>query len=202
MKIAKTGYWDEPLTVGHGVDEKLAEAISVLLHEENCHTVLDIGCGNGFYVKYLNERGIFAEGVDGNPNTKELGHGFYTFDLSKPLKFRQLKNWVLSLEVGEHIPAEFEDTFISNLIETAQYGIILSWAVEGQGGDGHVNCRNNDYIREKLSDYGFDTYEVAENYLRNNCSPYPKVGWWFRNTIMVFRTNLKDYYKKRNEDAI
>ena len=45
----------------------------------------------------------------------------------------------MSLEVGEHLPKEFEDIFINNLDNNNNYGIVLSWAIKGQGGYGHYN---------------------------------------------------------------
>jgi 2-polyprenyl-3-methyl-5-hydroxy-6-metoxy-1,4-benzoquinol methylase len=50
-------------------------------------------------------------------------------------------DWILSLEVGEHIPHQLEDVFIGNLVRHAKKGIILSWAVPGQEGHHHVNNR-------------------------------------------------------------
>ena len=61
----------------------------------------------------------------------------------------------MSLEVGEHIPKEYEDIFINNLHNNNNKGIILSWAILGQGGFGHVNEQNNDYIKSKMSNLGY-----------------------------------------------
>jgi len=47
--------------------------------------------------------------------------------------------WILSLEVAEHIPAQFESIYIDNLVKHAKEDIILSWAKLGQSGHSHVN---------------------------------------------------------------
>ena len=39
----------------------------------------------------------------------------------------------MSLEVGEHLPQEFENIFIHNLHNNNKSGILLSWAIKGQG---------------------------------------------------------------------
>jgi hypothetical protein len=88
---------------------------------------------------------------------------------------------VMSLEVGEHIPVQWEDTFIKNLTRNARKYIILSWAAEGQYGDGHINNRPNSYIIELLCRQGFILNRPASVYLREQASL-----WWFKNTIMVF----------------
>ena len=59
-----------------------------------------------------------------------------------------LHDAVLSLEVGEHIPEDYEDIYLENLDRHADKIIILSWAVPEQGGFGHVNERDNGYIAD------------------------------------------------------
>jgi hypothetical protein len=84
--------------------------------------------------------------------------------------------------VGEHIPKNSEDTFIHNLHVNNVKGIILSWAIIGQGGDGHVNEQNNEYIKSKICNLGYKNDFETEIKLRNASSLS-----WFKNTIMVFR---------------
>ena len=88
----------------------------------------------------------------------------------------------MSLEVGEHLPQQFEDIFIHNLHNNNKYGILLSWAIKGQGGYGHCNEQDNDYIKSKICELGYTNDFESENKLRNDSSLY-----WFKNTIMVFR---------------
>jgi hypothetical protein len=88
----------------------------------------------------------------------------------------------MSLEVGEHIPAEFESIYLDNVAKHAKGLIILSWAVPGQNGDGHVNCQSNEHIIDEMHLRSFTLDEVATKALRNSASL-----WWFKNTIMVFR---------------
>jgi cyclopropane fatty-acyl-phospholipid synthase-like methyltransferase len=95
---------------------------------------------------------------------------------------RKQFDWVLSLEVGEHLPKEFERIFIENLHRHNVKGIVLSWALKGQGGEGHFNEQNNGYIKELMAQYGYVNDIAAENALRNEA-----MLWWFRNTVMVFR---------------
>ena len=48
-------------------------------------------------------------------------------------------DWVMSLEVGEHVPARFEDVIFDNIATHAHDAVVLSWAAPGQPGLGHVN---------------------------------------------------------------
>jgi hypothetical protein len=91
----------------------------------------------------------------------------------------------MSLEVGEHLPQEFEDVFIQNLHNNNKYGMVISWAIKGQGGHGHVNEQDNDYIKSKICNLGYINDIETENNFRANSRLK-----WFRNTVMVFRKNI------------
>lgn len=90
----------------------------------------------------------------------------------------------MSLEVGEHIPKEYEHILIDNICNAAEHGVILSWAIKGQGGAGHVNCQNNAYIIDVMRGKGFAYDTDASSTLRKNATLS-----WFKNTVMVFRKN-------------
>lgn len=180
MQINNRGFWENPTTEGHVYDEELAKLLSFLLIGE---TVLDLGCGTGAYTKLLRETGIECDGVDGNPYTEDLTEGMCSVvDLSKDYIAPKKYDCVLSLEVGEHIPIEYEDIFLNNITQNCLHKVILSWAVPGQGGDGHVNERPNEYIIEKMEKLGYSYMPDYTNVLRKLASL-----WWFKNTIMVFR---------------
>ncbi len=195
MKINAKGYWENNTAEGHGVDKGLAQALLQFFwsEHETLHdiiTVIDVGCGNGFYTNYLNSiRGpIICHGYDGNPNTSYIaGVACGVYDFTQDATILGKHDWVLSLEVGEHIPPEYEDIFINNLHKLNREGIILSWAIEGQGGDGHINCHNNDYIIDKIKKLDYVYLEGSTHWLRNSVATYPKPCYWFRDTLMVFK---------------
>jgi tryptophanyl-tRNA synthetase len=49
-------------------------------------------------------------------------------------------DWIISLEVAEHIPEKYEAVYLDNIFRHAKEGIILSWAVPGQIGLSLVVC--------------------------------------------------------------
>lgn len=171
LKMAKT----------HIVDWKLSEAI--IKYFKDVKNVVDIGCGNGAYTKNFISHGIDCTGYDGNPYTPQITGGLCSVkDFSEPVYIGEF-DLVLSLEVGEHIPKKYETNFIENLVRASKKHICLSWAVEGQGGGGHFNCRNNDYIIKRMEKKGFLYDQKASMHLRENSSADIP---WFKNTIMVF----------------
>lgn len=165
----------------HVFDEALCNAVITVCRNQGIKSIVDIGCGNGSYVRYFNHNGFNCWGYDGSPMTKQLTKGLCARkDFSEKVDIGKF-GLVLSLEVGEHIPKEYEDIFLDNLVNAAIGLIIISWAIEGQGGDGHVNCRNNDYVIQQMENRGFFYDPVTTQYLREKASIN-----WFGNTILVF----------------
>jgi hypothetical protein len=166
----------------HVFDNYLCEGIANFLLEKNIKNIYEFGCGSAAYAKYMIEKGIDVDASDGNPHTKEFTKGVaYSLDISKELNFSK-KQAVLCLEVGEHIPETFEQTVLDNLVNHASDIIILSWAIEGQGGLGHVNERNNDYIINQMT-LRKAYYDEKTSLALREISVIP----WFKNTIMVFK---------------
>lgn len=187
VNVHKNGFWQNATSVGHIYDSVVANNILYLLYEYNTKTLLDLGCGTGAYSKYFIANNIQCEAYDGNPNTFKISEGIgKVLDLTNIINLNKQYDCVLSLEVGEHIPAQYEQIFIDNVCKHSKNLIIISWAVVGQGGDGHVNCRNNDYIIREIERNYFSYQEKDSNFLRKSYSNAP----WFGNTIMVFKKNV------------
>lgn len=183
-KIHEHGFWYDADVIGrHATDYGLADGLVDFFVEEKANNVGDFGCGLGNYIRVLRYNHIDAEGYDGNPQTGELSEGMAKVsDLSQPVDFGKKYDWILCLEVGENLPKQYEKIFIENLNRHASKGMVLSWAVRDQGGYGHVNEQNNDYIKSVMSSYGYTNDLEAEKKLRNLTTL-----WWFKNSLMVFR---------------
>jgi hypothetical protein len=179
-KISERGAWLDATAQHHRFDRALAAEIAEFLKGESA-SVLDMGCGQGEYVRLFSLDGIRAWGVDGNPHTSHYNGSCTTGDLSEPQDFEK-SDWVMSLEVGEHIPQQWSSIFIDNLHRHNRNGIVLSWAVPGQKGHGHVNCRSNCEIEHIFSELGY----VEERNLQDRFRRAAKLAW-FKRTLMVFR---------------
>jgi hypothetical protein len=180
--ISENGSWliDDVNTNEHCFDQPLCYSIIGVISENKFNTCYDLGCGFGNYVKQIKDSGVMVDGFDGNPHTESLTNGLCkVLDLSQPQVFQE-RDLTISLEVGEHIPKQFERNYIDNLCRSSK-NILLSWAIEGQSGYGHVNCRNNDYIINQMESRGYKYDEVVSQKLREQSS-LP----WFKNTLMYF----------------
>lgn len=184
VKIGDTGIWtNRDVDKSHYFDKSLAKGLYEFFKLEKVKTVADFGCGLGDYVSFLNENGIKSDGYDGNPFTTEINPKCKVIDLSKQ-NLIQKYSWVISFEVGEHIPKEYEDAFINNLHVNNKEGVIITWALEGIPGFGHVNCRDWKYIRDKFINLGYTLDEENTNKLRNLCDLS-----WLSWSLMVLRKN-------------
>jgi hypothetical protein len=143
--------------------------------------VYDFGCGFGDYTKGISKFGIETIGFEAYPDKRNY-ENIQQADLSKPLLLDRKADISISLEVGEHIPAEFEDIFIDNICNNSKDIVVLSWAVEGQSGDGHINCRSNDHIIAQMSKRGFI---FDESILKTRKKA--KEMLWFEESLMLFR---------------
>ena len=191
--ITETGYWTSDDTEAiHVHDPRLANWILNYLQDDKDKQLIDFGCGMGDYLKKLhnngfsNLHGFEGEVRKGSPNFVD------SWDLTNPIKnyknYDHLKKNAynsICLEVGEHIPKQYESIFLDNITSLTTNKIILSWAIIGQLGDGHVNCMNNDEVILKMNELGFNYLENDSIIARNSVSP--EIASWFLNTIMIFQ---------------
>lgn len=174
-EIHPHGFWIGPSP--HYFDRPLADSIVTYFRREMTYLCYDLGCGDGSYVRHFNDRGIKTIGFDNNP---EYEDDIFKADLTEKLDIRPL-DVVLCLEVGEHIPEQFQDVFLDNVTRLATKRVILSWGIPDQEGHGHVNCRTNNWVKVQMAQRGW-RYEAAPS------NDFRKAAelWWFRDTIMVF----------------
>lgn len=131
-------------------------------------TVADMGACKGAYATWLNRSGfVTAFAFDGSVGVAEFTKGVVSFaDLAQPLDLLRQFDWVLTLETGEHVPAAQEQVFAANIARHARVGAVISWAVPGQHGVGHVNCKRTEEVAELFEAEGLFVDWEATNKLR------------------------------------
>lgn len=193
--ITETGYWTSDDTNAiHVHDPNLANWILNYFSNDKTKQLIDFGCGMGDYLKKLHENGFEKlYGFEGDVRVGSLDC-VKSWDLTNPIEnyenYDYLKNNAynsISLEVGEHIPKQYESIFLKNITSLTTNKILLSWAIVGQGGDGHVNCMNNDEVILKMKELGFQYLENDSVDARNSVSH--NIAPWFLKTIMIFQKN-------------
>ena len=79
-------------------------------------------------------------------------------------------DWVLALEVLEHVPRENELEALANVHRHNAAGVVVSWARPGQGGFGHKNERPGAWVRALFAEWGYKADRAAEDKLRRSTS--------------------------------
>ena len=187
--ISQTGFWTiegSKFEYEHAYDSGVSNALVSLAKKLNIQKSYDFGCGPGKYVQNFRNNGIEASGYDGNPITSQI-ENCSVQDLTSDFQLDPV-DFLLCLEVCEHVPREYEDKLLQTIDRHVNPGgtLVLSWAVVGQGGFGHVNCQNNDYVIKKFESMGYTYDEIESLLLRSEVTN----ATWFRNTILVFNKNV------------
>ncbi len=138
----------------------------------------------GAYKAALKNVATIYSAFDGSPFIENITNGEVKhLDLTIPQYGLRGWDYVLSLEVAEHIPAVYEEIFLSNIVRHARYRVIMSWAVPGQGGFHHVNGKTDEWVKAKMLSLGFKFVDEETKTLRNAAT----FSWLKANTNMFER---------------
>ncbi len=154
------------------VDDNLLAAILATINEE--WTIADLGAGVGMYVHALLERGYNACGFDGIRDVGLLSNGHVIqADLTSTDFFRARQRCDISpsdvaicIEVGEHIPVEWQHNFIDNVACVPTKRLVMSWGTPGQRGTAHVNCRMPEWVAGQFARRGWMVNEDETHAVR------------------------------------
>lgn len=163
-------------------------------------TLLDVGASHGAYgVFFHNCNPDFRlrqyTGIDGMPNVETWTSPPYAppgayvrrIELCNPLPPGSLAvhDWVMSLEVGEHIPAKCISGYLANLDRHASKGIILSWSTSSlfsNRPNGHISARSNQQVEDMMAFLGYTALREESDILRRHANE-----WYYRQNVRVFR---------------
>ncbi len=121
-------------------------------------TVASYGKGSGQYKSLLERTGkvktFDSFVVTPSHSEKEPKNSTSFLDLTTPQSAHQAYDWILCLEVAEHIP-ENESLFLDNLARPAREGVVLSWARPELGQTAQVNSKTEEYVIDGMAERGF-----------------------------------------------
>lgn len=146
-------------------------------------TVIDVGCGQGWWALAFAELGAEVVGIDGSYVTgSPLEQRFIPHDLSRPLPTHLAGRFDLavSLEVAEHLPRARAASFVHELTELAPV-VLFSAAIPGQGGTGHVNEQWPSYWAELFEANGY----LVTGALRFQIWNDDRVENWYRQNLLL-----------------
>lgn len=196
-KIDMSGAWTADMYSEH-LPECVAFDKGLIDHIINVcqpQKVLDLGCGQGFFIKYLREQGIDAWGVEGENLDKVFQSPGYQIiqDISQPFDLNEKFDLVICLEVVEHIPHEWENTVFDNIVKHMSKYLLFSGATPGQQGTGHINERLESYWFAQLSKRGL----VLRHQDSVNARQASVLPWYVKN-ISLWEIIHPDAYNYDN----
>jgi SAM-dependent methyltransferase len=158
-------------------------ALSALLGERLPLTLLDVGCGNGTWLRAALELGIKqVHGVDGVdiPSARLLipRECFSNADLSQRFSLGRRYDLILCLEVAEHLHQASAVDLIASIAEHGDH-VIFSAACPGQPGQHHINCQWPKYWQDLFNRSHFR----CSDDLRWKIWENPAIEPWYRQNV-------------------
>jgi Methyltransferase domain len=162
----------------------------------------DFGCGCGYIIeRLLNQYGVDVAGLDSSDVflrhlSSSVARRVQIADLSVPLRLNRLFDTVISTEVAEHLPHRKSEVFVQNLVSAATRYIVFTAARPGQWGDGHINCRPQEYWIRRFESCGW-TYDKEvtarmKSRLQQGTDVMAPATWLYDNLMMFSRPSLKN----------
>jgi hypothetical protein len=181
---------------GHfGFTAMVVKTFDYIREKYNIRSMLDIGCGPAGMVEYANYKGVYAIGVDGDPDLGEKPYTILHDFTAGQLELDETFELVYSTEFVEHVEEQYVDNFMK-LFQKGYY-VFISAAPPGQSGHHHVNCKDKKYWIEKFEQYGFEYLpEESEEISKTSTDVLVK------NNSMFFRNKTIFTFKDREPFAI
>lgn len=176
-------------TIRAGCQASAAVVVPLVMAELAPRTVVDVGCGEGWWGRAFAELGgCHVLGMDGPSGGTALPDQYVTVDLTYPFASLARADLAVALEVAEHLPPERADGFIEDLCTVAPL-VLFSAAIPGQGGTGHLNEQWPAYWVERFNRNGF----AVSGALRWQIWGDLRVENWYRQNLLVAARDPQRY---------
>jgi glycosyltransferase involved in cell wall biosynthesis len=184
-------YPEYPERFNHDVmdaeERPMADRLATWIKKEiNPKTVLDIGCGPGTYVRSLRNLGIDATGID--IDERVIGQEHLVFKSLFDIK-EEKADVTICLEVAEHIDTLFEKQVVEKVASTVGHTLIWTAAAIGQGGIGHINCKDKEEWSKLIESTGLVRNHEKEKKLIQYIRQGYHMGWFPQNLLYFERIN-------------
>lgn len=178
-------------TIRAGCQASAAVVVPLVLEHFRPYTVLDVGCGEGWWATAFAELGgCEVVGLDGPGGGGALDGRFVAWDLRYSFADMYQVDLAVALEVAEHLAEKRADSFIADLCAVAPV-VLFSAAIPGQGGTGHINEQWPAYWVEKFRANGY----AVSGALRWNIWGDDRVENWYRANLL-FATRYPENFPR------
>ncbi len=150
-------------------------------------SMVDIGCGEGWFARAFSGWGCDAQGFDvtvETPRTENTGGAparFRHFDLATSrVGTVGPVDLALCVEVAEHLPEERAPYLVGLLVRSAPI-VVFSAATPGQGGHGHLNEQPPSYWAALFAEHGY----VFNQDIRDEIHDDERIAFWYRQNLFI-----------------
>ena len=150
----------------------------------NPKSVLDVGCGPGMYVESMRDIGLNATGMD--IDDRVIGKDYLKQKSLLDIDTEK-SEVVICFEVAEHIEPELEDKVVEKVCSATEKTLIWTAAAVGQGGIGHINCKDKEEWCSKIESHGLIRNKDKEQQLIEYVQSDLHMGWFTQNVLYFER---------------
>lgn len=187
--VYRTDYWFKSLLWQHQWIEKFSGWWVGQYGRPN--TVVDLGCGDGWWLKCFHDMGAQVHGVELDIRAREhvpAQVNVHIHDLRFPVYLGDKADLVICSEVVEHLPRECENTILKTITDHVGGLLLFSAAGPGQQGTGHINLREQSYWINRIT--GFPKMQLSEHRTQETRHAFGNInnGLWdfLVNNLLVF----------------
>lgn len=170
--------------IREGAQRSAARVAPIVYEMAKPRTVIDVGCGEGWWAREFAKMGCDVTGFDESATDRlEDGVRFQKKNLAVSFVAQRDGRFDLavSLEVAEHLEPARGPSLVEDLCRLAPV-VLFSAAIPGQGGHGHLNERWPGYWADLFFEHGL----VAHERLRNLFWDDGEVEPWYRQNLLLF----------------
>lgn len=175
-------------------------AFEVLRRHHTFNSVVDVGCGQGFWLREFHDLGTRnILGLDG-PWVKAndlliAPECFVPADLAKPIKRSVRYDLALCMEVAEHLPPTSAKTIVASLAGLADV-VLFSASIPYQPGDLHQNCQWPEYWAALFAEHDY----LPCDCIRSALWDHPGVTVHYKNnSILYVRKSALEYMAAKEQ---
>lgn len=170
--------------IRNGAQRSAAVVVPLVLNtlsQRRPRTVVDVGCGEGWWAAEFAARGCTAVGMDGDyVRSKAPNVTFRSCDLEQPLDRAERFDLAIALEVAEHLRPARAESFIADLCALAPV-VLFSAAIPGQGGANHINEQPPTYWADIFERNGYRVTGALRWLIWEN----DDVENWYRQNLLL-----------------
>lgn len=152
-------------------------------------SVFEFGCGRGALLGAIADLGVPAFGCDGSRHGVVLSpESTFVFqaDLRRPIHLNRTFDYVLCIEVAEHLPKRAARGLVRTLTSTARSGVVFAASgPDDEEGDDHINLQPPSYWEALFAEFGLLVDEARSRALVERLTAIGAPDWYHHTQLFV-----------------